>query len=305
MKHQLLHLGQMIIIVILVTLTGLAAWGLVDSASASGALSRLFSGPPPTLISYQGVVHVSGSAYDGVGYFKFAVVSSATGSGASNYWANDGTASGEPAVAVPLTVSKGLFNVLLGDPSLAGMSQALSETAFSETNTYLRVWFSQNAAGPFEALEPNQRIASVAYALHAKYAENGPSGPSGPTGIQGPSGPEGETGPQGSIGATGPIGPSGGPTGPTGPTGATGPRGFEGPTGPAFIYTVTASLSGTTAATATCNLYPSPRVTGGGYQFAAGATILSSKPTDDLTGWTVTRTTPGQANDIVIAMCAW
>jgi hypothetical protein len=243
MKYLLLHLGRVAVIALLVILTELAAWGLVDGAGASGVLSSLFAGPPPTLISYQGIVQVAGSPYNGTGYFKFAVVGSASGDGAANYWANDGRASGEPAAAVPLTVSKGLFNVLLGDTSLAGMSQPLSETVFGETNTYLRVWFSPNAAGPFEALEPNQRITSVAYALRAKYADNslpGPSGPPGPQGEPGPIGPIGPTGPTGSTGltgpqgATGPIGPAGptGPAGPPGPQGATGPIGPTGPTGP-------------------------------------------------------------------------
>jgi hypothetical protein len=59
----------------------------------------------------------------------------------------------------------------------------MQDTVFSESDTYLRVWFSQNAGGPFEALEPNRRIASVGYALHAKYADNpGPTGPQGPNG---------------------------------------------------------------------------------------------------------------------------
>lgn len=236
MKHLLLHLGRVAVIALLVILTGLAAWGLVDSAGASGVLSSLFAGPPPTMISYQGMVQVDGSPYNGTGYFKFAVVSSASGNGPTNYWANDGRASGEPSAAVPLTVSKGLFNVLLGDPSLSGMSQPLGDSVFSETNTYLRVWFSRNAAGPFEALEPNQRIASVAYALRAKYADNslpGPSGPTGPVGATGPTGPTGPIGPQGETGPSGPSGPTGetGPSGPTGPAGPAGPQGETGPTG--------------------------------------------------------------------------
>lgn len=140
---------------------------------APGALTSLFepAASPPTLISYQGFVKVSGNAYSGTGYFKFAVVDAASGNGATNYWANDGTASAEPSTAVALSVSGGLFTVMLGDTSLAGMTQAITQNVFTQTATYLRVWFSQTAGGPFQALDPNQRIGSAAYALRAERAE--------------------------------------------------------------------------------------------------------------------------------------
>ena len=134
-------------------------------------LAPPFAGPPPEMISYQGVVNVSGSPFDGSGYFKFAIVDSPTGDGSTNYWSNDGVASGMPATAVQLPVSSGRFNVLLGDTSVAGMSQVLTDDDVSNTDAYLRVWFSQSAGGPFEALDPNQRIASVAYALRAASAD--------------------------------------------------------------------------------------------------------------------------------------
>jgi hypothetical protein len=139
---------------------------------APGALTGVFApaAPPPTLISYQGFVKVSGNAYSGTGYFKFAVIDAASGDGTTNYWANDGSANGEPSAAVALNVSSGLFSVMLGDTSLAGMTQAITQSAFTETETYLRVWFSQTAGGPFQALDPNQRIGSAAYALRAERA---------------------------------------------------------------------------------------------------------------------------------------
>jgi hypothetical protein len=190
------------------------------TAQATPPPRPLAQGSVPTMINYQGIVQVDGSPYNGTGYFKFAIVDAATGNGTTNYWANDGTTSGEPVVSLSLAVSEGLFNVLLGDTSLAGMTQAVDETVFASETTYLRVWFSQTgAAGTFEALEPNQRIASVAYALHAEHAENGPTGATGATGPQGPAGATGPQGPQGPAGATGPSGPQG----PVGATGATGP----------------------------------------------------------------------------------
>ena len=40
------------------------------------------------MISYQGLVKVSGVPYNGTGYFKFAVVDAAGGGGTANNWAS-------------------------------------------------------------------------------------------------------------------------------------------------------------------------------------------------------------------------
>jgi len=140
----------------------------VNSPTESGA---------PSVVSYQGQVTVSDTPYTGTGYFKFAVVNA---DGTISYWSNDGTSTvaDEPTAAITLTISSGLFNVLLGDTSLNGMTESLDENAFAESSTYLRVWFSETGTtGTFEQLFPDQRIASVPYALRAKYAENlGPTG---------------------------------------------------------------------------------------------------------------------------------
>jgi hypothetical protein len=85
--------------------------------------------------------------------------------------AHDGTASGEPTTYITLTVTNGLFNVLLGDTNIMSMTEVISDSVFAETNTYLRVWFSDSSSG-FQALEPNQPFASVAYALRCTYAES-------------------------------------------------------------------------------------------------------------------------------------
>jgi hypothetical protein len=176
----------------------------------------------PTKMNYQGVVRVNNKPYTGQGYFKFAIVSVQTGNGTNNYWANDGTFAGEPAAPVTLLVNNGLFNVLLGDTSLSGMLHPIDDNVFAQSPAYLRVWFSQTGVpGSYAALEPNQQIVSVAYALRAKYAENAPAGPTGAIGPSGPSGPQGMPGPSGPSGPEGPTGPAGGPTGPAGPTGAT------------------------------------------------------------------------------------
>ena len=82
------------------SLTGLAAIVLVVALLTATGPTGAQSGAP-TVVSYQGQVTVGGAPYDGTGHFKFAVVNAA---GDTTYWSNDGTAAGEPATAVALTV---------------------------------------------------------------------------------------------------------------------------------------------------------------------------------------------------------
>jgi hypothetical protein len=117
-------------------------------------------------VSYQGQVTVGGSAYDGLGYFKFAIVDA---DGVTSYWSNDGTSTGggAPTSAVPLQVAGGLFNVLLGDTALDHMTQPLDAQVFEGTERYLRVWFSADGS-TYAQLSPDRRIAAVPYALQAE-----------------------------------------------------------------------------------------------------------------------------------------
>jgi hypothetical protein len=158
--------------VTIVLATALTLLSLAGLAGA-GPLARLnLQGGAPTVVSYQGQVMVDGDAYDGTGDFKFAIVNAA---GDTTYWSNDGTsaAGGEPTNAVQLVVTDGLFNTLLGDTTLGGMTQALGAAVFSGTDRTLRVWFSQaGAAGTFTQLIPDRRIAAVPYALQAQEANN-------------------------------------------------------------------------------------------------------------------------------------
>ena len=148
------------------SLTGLAAIVMMAALLLATGPTGAQSGAP-TVVSYQGQVAVSGIPYTGAGYFKFAVVNAA---GDTTYWSNDGTSSGgsEPAVAVQLAVSNGLFSVLLGDTALANMT-ALPAAAFADTDRALRVWFSSDGSS-FTLLSPDRRIAAVPYALQAEEA---------------------------------------------------------------------------------------------------------------------------------------
>ena len=124
----------------------------------------------PQLINYQGRVAVGAVNFDGSGQFKFALVDTA---GNSTYWSNDGTstAGSEPTTAVTLTVSKGLYSVLLGDATLPNMA-IVPSTVFTNPDVRLRVWFNDGTNG-FQLLTPDQRIAAVGYAMIAGSVPDG------------------------------------------------------------------------------------------------------------------------------------
>lgn len=117
----------------------------------------------PQLVTYQGRVSSGGQAFSGSGQFKFALVGNA---GSPVFWRNDGgSGAGEPAVAVNVPVTNGLFAVVLGDTGLPGMA-ALPIGVFSNASVYLRIWFNDGVNG-FAQLSPDQRITAVGYALMA------------------------------------------------------------------------------------------------------------------------------------------
>lgn len=116
----------------------------------------------PQIINYQGRVAVGNPPvnFDGSGQFKFALVNT---DGTTSYWSNDGTstAGSQPTAAVTLTVTKGLYSVLLG----ANMT-AIPNSVFTNSDVRLRVWFNNGINGS-QLLTPDQRIAAVGYALVA------------------------------------------------------------------------------------------------------------------------------------------
>jgi len=124
----------------------------------------------PQIINYQGRVQVGSLGFEGSGQFKFALVD---GAGASTYWSNDGTstAGSQPSSGVTLTVSKGLYSVILGDTALVNM-QAIASGAFAHSDVRLRVWFNDGTSG-WQQLAPDQRVAAVGYALMASSVDDG------------------------------------------------------------------------------------------------------------------------------------
>jgi len=122
------------------------------------------SANPPTMVNYQGIVEMNDTPFNGTGYFKFAITNGA----GTSFWSNDATSSGgsQPTASVPLAVTDGLFNVLLGDTSLTGMTEALTASVFSGSTRRLKIWFSHDDV-TFELLGPSSSFASVPYALQA------------------------------------------------------------------------------------------------------------------------------------------
>ena len=132
------------------TLLALAALVLGFAASAQ----------VPQLINYQGRVAVGAVNFDGPGQFKFALVNPA---GTTTYWSNDGSsvAGSQPAAAVALPVTRGLYSLLLGDTALANMT-AIPVSVWANADVRLRVWFNDGTNG-FQRLTPDQRLAPNGY----------------------------------------------------------------------------------------------------------------------------------------------
>ena len=110
--------------------------------------------------NYEGRVKVSGELYDGLGYFKFAIVNN---NGQISYWSNDGTSTtgNEPASYIISDVTDGIFNVIIGDTSILGMS-ALEPSMFNVADkVYLRAWFCDDGAA-YEQLNPDRQITNPA-----------------------------------------------------------------------------------------------------------------------------------------------
>ena len=88
------------------------------------------------------------------------------------YWSNSADVSpadGVPDTAVKLTVTKGLYSILLGDDTLANMI-IVPNNVFSHPDVRLRVWFDDGEHG-LQLLTPDQRIAAVGYAMMADTAQ--------------------------------------------------------------------------------------------------------------------------------------
>ncbi len=109
------------------------------------------------MFNYQGRVRVQGTAFTGTGYFKFAIVNDP---GTIALWSNDGTSvnGGGPVASIPVPVTEGIFNVMVGDLDL-GM-EPINRSIFNHPSKIkLRIWFSDGTHG-FQQLLPDRRITN-------------------------------------------------------------------------------------------------------------------------------------------------
>jgi hypothetical protein len=139
-------------------------------ASLLASLPAVLFAQVPQLLNYQGRLAVGGTNFNGSGQFKFALVD---GAGTTSYWSNNGSSAGgsEPSAAVALSVANGLYSVALGDTALPNMT-AVPSTVFNNSDVRLRIWFNDGVNGS-QLLTPDQRIASVGYAMMAANVPNG------------------------------------------------------------------------------------------------------------------------------------
>ena len=128
----------------------------------------------PSVVGHQGRITVLGLPFEGTGHFKFALVNA---DGSRTHWSHDGssTAGSEPATAIALPVSQGLFSLALGDTSILGMA-ALAPTDFLPADLRLRIWFDDGVRG-FQQLAPDQTFSATPYAFQAAQLAAPPSQP--------------------------------------------------------------------------------------------------------------------------------
>jgi N-acetylneuraminic acid mutarotase len=124
----------------------------------------------PALINYQGRISVGTAAFEGTGQFKLAIVNA---DASQTYWRNapDANNDGEPDAGVAVTVTRGLYTLMLGDTALANMA-ALPPNVFTNPAVYLRVWFDDGVGG-FQLLAPDQRIVSGIHSISAATVSDG------------------------------------------------------------------------------------------------------------------------------------
>lgn len=144
--------------------------GLLFIACSFGGMLFQMIAQVPALVNYQGKIAVGTTSFDGTGQFKLALVNS---DASTTYWSSapDGDSDGEPDQSISVTVSSGLYSILLGDTSISNMG-ALPVTVFNNSEVYLRVWFNDTVNG-FERLQPDQRMVSVGYAMTAGNVPDG------------------------------------------------------------------------------------------------------------------------------------
>lgn len=124
----------------------------------------------PATLSLQGVVAVHGERFTGQGAFRFALVDANT---QTYLWVNDGSAVTHPAPptnAVALPLVNGVYNVRLGDTSIANMTALPVNLFNANQNVVVRVWFDDLSGGGVYVLAPDVAITTSPYSQFATVA---------------------------------------------------------------------------------------------------------------------------------------
>ncbi|HUA64600.1 MAG TPA: tail fiber domain-containing protein [Alphaproteobacteria bacterium] len=89
------------------------------------------------------------------------------------WWSNDGSSvnGSEPSTAVSVSVSQGLFTVILGNTALANMTALPANIFSTQANLQLMIWFNDGVSG-FAMLSPMQNLTAAPYAIFANTASN-------------------------------------------------------------------------------------------------------------------------------------
>jgi len=110
------------------------------------------------MFNYQGRVKIEGRNYNGQGQFKFAILSPDM---KSTLWSNDASSvdGSQPATGIPLSVSDGVFNLIMGSET---QMEPINATIFQNREPLkLRTWFNDGVHG-FEQLNPDYNLINTA-----------------------------------------------------------------------------------------------------------------------------------------------
>ncbi|MGJ8726739.1 MAG: beta strand repeat-containing protein [Roseibacillus sp.] len=122
----------------------------------------------PATLHHQGRIVSNNVNFDGTGQFKFCLYhGTSPGVITTPIWKNDDSSpanGSEPATAISIAVTKGLYSLALGASPQQAITAPLTPAANSDL--YLRIWFNDGSNG-FQLLSPDRKISSVPFARHA------------------------------------------------------------------------------------------------------------------------------------------
>jgi len=134
--------------------------GLVFGFSVLPAMADV-----PQTINHQGVVKVSGVPFNDMGHFKFAILNAS----GVNVWTNDNSnlvLNGVPNTFEDVTVTDGVYSVLLGGSGPGYTMTPITHTVFNGQDRRLRIWFDDGVNG-LQQLTPDHSLTSAPYAQQA------------------------------------------------------------------------------------------------------------------------------------------